>query len=698
MGRSGASRRSKKAEKAKVKLKGHATKFLPKGKNITNTTFKVRKIVLQEQLKTPDLNQPLSRKKLNVKEVLSRLQHYNSSQREDGLVGLSELLTQMDMTQLTSHLSSIVDSLGRLSLDGESKVRRRSAEILTSLFATVGETQVLPFCAILGSYLSCAMTHIQRGIQEDSLFLLDALLLNTPALVASSANQLLPCVLDMISHTRGDSQTTRQLSVNLTSNLTSLTWTARVLGRLQALLSVSLQHRTGGIKEMTANKAHHLSVLVTFKPDEHYNFPLYSQRYSTPLCLNSIFSRSHQNSKLLLDDASQLRSFAESLMPLLFDCWVEVNPPSAKKSHFKSADSGLSLESAVILHGLLESVNLLWQHLVLWDKEKAQDDLTNWFKATFLKDINKILVKGFPYSARECFEDNDEVKSQGTGRKRNQSSVTNSESNLLQLALPFFLKDKNEQLGTQAIEKCVPQNLTMCHLLVNLVKTPQKEAIGKIMDFLITCLNKWGGSLMPWSEHLLRALSSVFDKSSAWAVDLDPLLSAVVRRFHRSGTKLSASHRLLGSQLCRLLGDISLSSNCEHLQRCESFNLWIHQLPTTLNNEDVSLDTLCMLNKLASQNNLAFLQGLQNTFASLLSAVKNFRVGENENVAEKEAGLASLFYWITEWTDEHVASLKDTLMNNQCSASLVKKILLILSLRMEKFEALVNADWLIISN
>ncbi len=67
MGRSGASQRQKKAEKAKVKLKGHATKFLPKGKNVTNTTFKVRKIVLQEQLKTPDGNQPLTKKKLNVK-------------------------------------------------------------------------------------------------------------------------------------------------------------------------------------------------------------------------------------------------------------------------------------------------------------------------------------------------------------------------------------------------------------------------------------------------------------------------------------------------------------------------------------------------------------------------------------------------------------------------------------------------------
>lgn len=70
MGRTGAAQRSKKAEKAKVKLKSHATKFLPKGKNITDTTFKVRKIIIQEQLKTLDGSQPLTKKKLNIKVLL----------------------------------------------------------------------------------------------------------------------------------------------------------------------------------------------------------------------------------------------------------------------------------------------------------------------------------------------------------------------------------------------------------------------------------------------------------------------------------------------------------------------------------------------------------------------------------------------------------------------------------------------------
>lgn len=45
----------------------------------------------------------------------------------------------MDLSQLSSHISQIVDALGRLAIDGESSVRRRSAQILTSLFATASD-------------------------------------------------------------------------------------------------------------------------------------------------------------------------------------------------------------------------------------------------------------------------------------------------------------------------------------------------------------------------------------------------------------------------------------------------------------------------------------------------------------------------------------------------------------------------------
>lgn len=56
-----------KEEKAKVKLKAKKGKQLPKGLNVTDTSFKVKQIVIREQLKQHDETEILSRRKLNVK-------------------------------------------------------------------------------------------------------------------------------------------------------------------------------------------------------------------------------------------------------------------------------------------------------------------------------------------------------------------------------------------------------------------------------------------------------------------------------------------------------------------------------------------------------------------------------------------------------------------------------------------------------
>ncbi|KAK3930384.1 Testis-expressed protein 10 [Frankliniella fusca] len=655
MGRSGASQRQKKAEKAKVKLKGHATKFLPKGKNVTNTTFKVRKIVLQEQLKTPDGTQPLTRKKLNVKEVLGRLQHYSPSQRQEGLVGLSELLSQMDEGQLTSHLFSVMDSLARLSLDSESSVRKQSAHILTSVFSLVNEAQLMPFCQVLGSYLSCAMTHIQLKVQEDSLLLFDAILEHAPSLAAACANQLLPCILDMISRTRqeliysqilnqrigspfinvmdgSDHLSGRQLSVQLSSNITSSVWRAKVFGRLQALLIVSLQKRqnNGTQTRDLCHVAHHTSISITSDNLKELKFPLYYSTYGTPLCLSKIFHKVNINSKQLIDDASQLKHFVESLMPLMFDSWLEVNPSLVKKTKQGSeGDSGLQLESALTLHCVLEIVDLLWQHLDSWEKENSRTDLTKWFKETYGKDFHKYLGTGFPYEARALLEEGNEETSQGLGRRRSKSNKTsNPEVSLLKLASPFFLKDVDEKACNEAIGKCFLQNLTLCHLLAVMFESPSTDVKRKVLAILIKYLIQWDGRLSPWSDHLLRALRTVFERSCFWGCDLDPLLSAVVQRYHRSSAKQTAAHQLLASQLCDLLGEIPEAEKLHHLQG-------------------------------------------------------NFEISEGENRVEKEAGLASLFYWFPHMTDIQLSSLQEVLSNTQ-SSTLAQKITNFLSLRRSK--------------
>lgn len=108
MHKTGATRYQKflKAEKAKTKLKGKKDKELPKGTNVTKTNFKVKKIVLKEQLKKHGDNEALSIRKLNLKELLSRLNHFNTNSRTDALDGIKELIT--------THPEALEQNLGEL--------------------------------------------------------------------------------------------------------------------------------------------------------------------------------------------------------------------------------------------------------------------------------------------------------------------------------------------------------------------------------------------------------------------------------------------------------------------------------------------------------------------------------------------------------------------------------------------------------
>lgn len=122
MPQTGATRYQKflKSEKAKTKLKGK--KDLPKGTNVTKTNFKVKKIVIKEQLKKHGDAEALSTRKLNAKELLSRLNHFNTHSRTDALDGLKELATSHPQV-LDQNLGQLINGVTPLVLNIEKVVR-----------------------------------------------------------------------------------------------------------------------------------------------------------------------------------------------------------------------------------------------------------------------------------------------------------------------------------------------------------------------------------------------------------------------------------------------------------------------------------------------------------------------------------------------------------------------------------------------
>lgn len=170
-----------------------------------------------------------------VQELLSKLQHHNSSYRNEGLRYLKDMLSNYP-EEANKHFGAIIQGIAQLSLDIEKDVRKESFKALSILLSTTTTETILPFFDTLSSYLRCAMTHIQMTIQEDSLFMLDSLLMFVPSLVADNSDKIFVSFLDMISKLRIESKPERTLSVNLGSKITSVKWRSKVLDRLLGML------------------------------------------------------------------------------------------------------------------------------------------------------------------------------------------------------------------------------------------------------------------------------------------------------------------------------------------------------------------------------------------------------------------------------------------------------------------------------
>lgn len=186
-----------------------------------------------------------------LKDLLSKLQHHNSTNRNEGLRYLKEIIANHPL-ETSKHLGAIIQGICQLALDIEKDVRKECFKALTVVFASQTTELIAPFFNVITSYLRCAMTHINIQIQEDSLLLLDCLLLYTPTLVAANSDGIFSCFLDMISKLRTESKPERTLTTNLGRKLTNVKWRSKVLDRLLGILKAIVENRK------LANRQNHL--------------------------------------------------------------------------------------------------------------------------------------------------------------------------------------------------------------------------------------------------------------------------------------------------------------------------------------------------------------------------------------------------------------------------------------------------------
>lgn len=187
-----------------------------------------------------------------MQDLLTKLQHHNSANRNDGLRHLKEIITNHPQ-ETSKQLGAMLQGICQLALDIEKDVRRECFKALNLVFASQTPDLIAPFVNVITSYLRCAMTHINIQIQEDSLSLLDCLLLYAPTLVATHSDTIFTCFLDMISKLRTESSPQRTLTVNLGRKQTNVKWRSKVLDRLLGILSAIVENRKHANQHINVN-------------------------------------------------------------------------------------------------------------------------------------------------------------------------------------------------------------------------------------------------------------------------------------------------------------------------------------------------------------------------------------------------------------------------------------------------------------
>ena len=195
MAKSGKKR--KKAEKSKTKLRQSIK--LPKGLNETNAQVKSKKIIVLNQLRTQDTDEDrLTRKKIGVRDLMSKLNNNGTATKLEGLEGLNELVKAYpEICQ--ENLSQLLSSVIPIHTHIETKLRSATRSLVNFILQHVDVNQVLPLSALITAHLSCGLSHLDSDIQLDSLKLLDVMIDCSPLVIVRGHEQILPNCLDQVS-------------------------------------------------------------------------------------------------------------------------------------------------------------------------------------------------------------------------------------------------------------------------------------------------------------------------------------------------------------------------------------------------------------------------------------------------------------------------------------------------------------------
>ncbi|XP_014259830.1 uncharacterized protein LOC106672707 [Cimex lectularius] len=603
-------------ERAKVKLKKskEAKTILPKGQNLTDTNFKVKKIVIKDQIKIHDSSELLFRNKLSVKELISRLRHHNASIKVEALEGLKHLVTMMPAEKFDMEFMALTEAIMKLVLSESSDVRKGANKLLGLVFSKLGISNRMTVYHMINSYLICGLTHIDKNIREDSLQFLDTCLKFGSELFANYAFQVIFIFLDLVSERSEDSRT---LLLNLDSRKGSKVWRAKVLQRILMLLSVLLKHHKdyNNTCEKLSMKVHRS---ITVKDIKSSWIPLFTPinlHFDSPLLGNMLNKNVNQ-------DVS-VEELYDAIIPVIFQMFVEICPPSSICKS-KNDLTSVSNEDAIFLRTITQIFDTLW---TMCERNDLSGQQNKDLKLKYGSLLVKNLIEGrFPYYIN-----------MNQARNPNSQFLENAElscfsQNLLLAKHTFFFGN------LQHWDLVIPY-------LKTLFRNNDKLTQNDLASFS-TCV-----------ENICRQKD---------CSELKFFLSKTVT------TAIQGKDPF--SPYCfKILCSLALDPSLVFIHKDENFITWLETLPDKLTKKKVTsfqVETIC---KIAVRNFEAFTLSLSGLIEVILDNLQKLEIVGHPQDSKLHEKVASLLYWV-DWDDELATELKHAVEKNYWGDSITNYI------------------------
>ncbi|XP_031432537.1 testis-expressed protein 10 homolog isoform X2 [Clupea harengus] len=642
----------------KVKLK--VGKKIPKPDNATNVSFRSKGIRLPEQLKR-DGSGPTTHRQLGIKDLLSQLHHYSASVKHGALCGLRELLTSHPAL-VEQHLSTLLSEVAAAFTDKDGSVRSAALRLLRFVAQCVPSERVGPFFPLLSAHLTCAMTHIQAGIQADAMLVLDVLLEHYPALLAHRHAHLLTNFLELISRQRLGSGAKGSekaaagkagwvLTVTPDRKVTGQQWRLTVLLRLSRFLQAVVEERPEEEGVVSADREKGIITPLELNWDDHpfgkRGIQLFENSGATPTPHSTYRLRPDVDHGVgageMLSSVEEVRGFAETLVPLLLEVWMET--AGAENGHLLSGDS------MVLMQQILTILQLLRR---LTPQHHLQEELDTWLRNTYLSDFKLHFMKNFPYNQLDT--------PSPRHKKRNRQQVLSSG-------------------GSGASVEPLVLNVTLCQVMVTLSHrgSGQPEGqdadwLGPIRSFVRETLT--GGSKLS-SKHLGALLEVVWRLvvSQKTRAVSEELLQAVYVQYQQRN--LTVGVRLM---LLRFFSQLYLK---ERLNRSKILTRWLAALPVQLvqlgsRNPQLSAQVLQTLQHAAARNNKELLSSLQMHACNLYDPQEGCVV---VLPVESQQRLVQMLYFLPAFPPELLSCLSRVCNTGRVSAGLAATLIRIIHLR-----------------